>query len=66
MSQSGYEKLIVNMGDSDHGMRDTVVRVSGPWEAESEEECEAIPTTWNLGPLARGGATLSVDIDVKL
>ena len=28
--QIGYEKLIVNMMDNDHGMHDTVVRVSGP------------------------------------
>jgi len=43
--QSGCEKLIVNMVDNDHGMRDIVVQVSGPWEAKLEEECGAIPTT---------------------
>jgi len=59
------KKLIVNMVDSDHGMCDTVVRVSGSWEAESEE-CRAIPTIWNLGPLTQEGATLSADIEAKL
>ena len=27
--QSGCKKIIINMIDSDHGMRDTVVRVTG-------------------------------------
>ena len=40
--QSGVEKIIVNMLDINHGMRDIVVRVTGPWEAESEDEREAI------------------------
>ena len=37
--QSGVEKVIINMVDNDHGMRDTVVQVTGPWEAEYEDEC---------------------------
>jgi len=41
--QSGVEKIIVNMADSDCGMRDTVVRVSGPWDANSKEEGGVIP-----------------------
>jgi len=65
MPQSGCEKLIMNMVDNDRGMRDVVGRVSGPWEAESEE-CEAIPTIWNLGLIAQGGVTLSADIEAKL
>ena len=56
VSQSGCKKIIVNMTDNDHGMRDIVVRVIGPWEAESEDERGAIPTMWNLGQVARGGA----------
>ena len=39
--------------------------LSGPWEVESEE-CGAILTTWNLGSVVRGGATLSIDIEAKL
>ena len=31
--QGGCIKLIINMVDSDHDMRETVVRVTGPWEA---------------------------------
>ena len=41
--QSGVEKIIVNMVDSDHGMRDTWVQVTGPCKAESEDEREASP-----------------------
>ena len=47
-------------------MRDTVVHVTGPWEAESVDECEVVPTTWNLGSLSQGGVSLSADIKVKL
>ena len=28
--QSGVEKIIVNMVDNDHGMQDTIVRVTSP------------------------------------
>jgi len=39
-----WEKLTVNMVDNNHVMHDSVIHVSGPREAESEE-CGAIPTT---------------------
>ena len=61
--RSGCEKLIMNMVDNNHNMRDTVIRVSGPWEAELEKERGASPTTWNLGPVAQ---TCSVEIEAKL
>ena len=54
ISQSGCEKIIANMVDSD------------PWEAESEHERGAIPTTWNLGLVTRGGAVLTVEIELKM
>ena len=41
--QSGVEKIIINMVNSDHHMQDTVVRVTGPWDAELEDECGAVP-----------------------
>ena len=43
--QSESEKIIINIVDSDHGMQDTVIQVTGPWEAESEDERGAISTT---------------------
>jgi len=52
--QGVCDKLIVNMVDNDYGMCEIVVRITGPWEAESESECGAAPTPWNLCPLARG------------
>ena len=47
-------------------MRDTVVLVIGLWEAESDDERGAILTTWNLGPVAPGGAVLTAEIELKL
>ena len=63
--QSGCEKII-NMVDSDHGMRNTVIRMTGPLEAESKGERGAISITWNLGAVARGETLSSADIEVKL
>ena len=40
--QSGVEKIIVNMIDSDHSMRDTVFQVTGLWDAESKDGCGSI------------------------
>ena len=39
---SGVEKIIVNLIDSDHGMQNTIIRVTNPWEAELENERGAI------------------------
>ena len=50
--QTGCEKIIVNIVDSDHGMRNTMVWLTGAWEAESENEHGVIPTAWNLGRVA--------------
>jgi len=38
--QKSYDKLIVNMHDSDHGWCDSVVRVKGPWKVLAEEHSE--------------------------
>ena len=54
------------MVDSDHSMWDTVIHVTGPWEAESVDKNGVVPTIWNLGPLSRERASLSMDIEVKL
>jgi len=64
--QSGYENTIINMVDSDYGMRDTVVRVTDLWEVESEDEHGSIPTTCNLGLVTWGGAVLAAEIEMKL
>jgi len=53
VSQGGCDKLIVNMVNSDHGMRETVVRITGPLAAESESERVAVPAAWNLCPPSR-------------
>jgi len=42
-TQSGVEKVIVNIINNDHGMRDTMVRVTGSWEVESEDEHGVVP-----------------------
>ena len=54
------------MIDNDHGMRDTVVRVTGSWEVDSEDECGAVPVTWNLNAGSQVGALPTTDVKVKL
>ena len=58
VTQGGCDKLIVNMVDIDHSMREIVVRITGQWEAELEGERGAVPTTWNLCPPAGGSVAL--------
>ena len=40
--QSWVEKIIINMVDNDCDMRDTVVRMFGPWDVDSEKERGAV------------------------
>jgi len=54
------------MVGNDDGMRDTVVRVTGPWEANSEDERRAILVAWNLVLVSHGGALPTADIEGKL
>ena len=63
---SGGEKITVNIVHSDHDMRDTVVRVTGPWAAESENDRGIIPIVWNLGSAPHGWALPTTDIEAKL
>ena len=42
--QKGCDRLIVNKPDSDHGWRDSVIRIVEPWEAAAEEDHERVPT----------------------
>jgi len=42
------------MVNSDHDMRETMVRITSPWEAELESERRVILTSWNLSQPAWG------------
>ena len=46
-SPERVEKIIVNMVNCDHDIRDTVVRVTDPWD-KSKDEHGSIPIIWNL------------------
>ena len=59
------EKVIVNIVNDDHGMRDTVVWVSGLWETELEDEHGAVPVSWNLDSSSYGGTLPTTDVEVK-
>jgi len=57
--------MIVNMVDSDYGMRDSVI-VSGPCDAESYDERGAIPVAWNSNAGSCEGTLPSADVEGKL
>ena len=52
------------MVNSDHGMQDIVVWVTGPWEAESEDECG--PSHLELGLQLSWGTLPTTDVEAKL
>ena len=54
------------MVDSDHGMQDIVIRVTGPWDTELEDERGAIPIVWNIDPSPYRGTLPTVDDKAKL
>ena len=54
------------MVNNDHGMRDTVVQVTGLWEAESEDERGAVPVAWNLYYGSHGEILPTSDVEAKL
>ena len=43
-----------------------VVRVTGKWEAESEDERRAVSVSWNLESNSHGRTLLTADVEVKL
>ena len=63
--QSGIEKVIVNIVNNDHSMRDTVVRVTGLWEAESKDERRAVPIAWNLDSGSHGEILPTADVEAS-
>ena len=54
------------MVDSDRGMQDTVVRVSGPWDADWEDEHVAVLVVWNLNVGTCVGTLPAADVEAKL
>ena len=48
--RKGWQKLIVNLVDNEHGWNGTVVRVFGPWEAILKSVCGLVPLSWNMDP----------------
>ena len=56
--RSGCDGSIINLVGSDHGWHDTIIRVSGPWEAVQAKDRGRVLTMWNRGPVPKGGAPL--------
>ena len=50
-ARSSFDKLIINLANSDNGWRDTVIRIYGNWETVLKKDCGAVPTAWNKGTL---------------
>ena len=64
--QSGVEKINVNMVNSDHGIRDTMFRVTGQWDVESKYEHGIVLVIWNLDSSPHGGTLSTANVEAKL
>jgi len=53
------------MVNNGHGMRDTMVPVTGPWEAELKDERGAIPVAWNWDSDSHGRTLPIVGVEAK-
>ena len=42
-----------------------MVRVTGPWEAESKYMDRVVPIAWNLGSVSHVGTLHTVDVEEK-
>jgi len=60
------EKIVINMVDSNRGMRDTVVWVSDQWDVDSEDEREDVLVVLNLDTGTHRGTLSTIDVKVKL
>ena len=56
--QRGCDKLVVNIPDSNHGWRDSVVRITGPWEALAENHGRVL-MSWNTRPVRQESESMS-------
>ena len=54
VSRSGCDKLLINLMDSDHGWRDTIVRVFEPLDVALDKDYGRVPVAWNRGPIPKG------------
>ena len=48
-----WQKLIINLSDSDNGWNCTVIRVFGPWKAAAKSDRGSIPRAWNTGVITQ-------------
>ena len=60
------EKLIVNLVDSNHEWRDTVIRVYGAWEAAQQRNHGPIQTVWNEGKHVHREIPITTEIEKRV
>jgi len=63
---NSLEKLVVNLADSNHGWRETVICVCGATEAAIQKDHSVLPTAWNQGVLQHGGVSVTTKVQEKV
>jgi len=65
-ARSDLERMIVNLADSDHGWRETVIRDFVAWEAVAQKDRDVIPTAWNQGALHHDGISVTAEVQERI
>ena len=64
-SDSGLERLIVNLADNDYDWRETVIRVFGAWEAVAQKD-RVMSMTCNQGVLQHGSVSVAAEVQERV
>ena len=63
--RNGSDRLIVNLADSDHEWRDTVIRIMG-LETIQQKYRQTIQTAWSKGTLAHKEAPVTAEVEQRV
>ena len=61
-AQSGIERSIVNLADSDHGWCETIIRVFGAWDAAAQKDRGVFPMAWHQRVLQHSGVSVMMKV----
>jgi len=58
--------MIVNLMNSDHGWCETIIQVSGAWEAAAQKDHGFVLMAWNQGTLQHGGFSVMAEVQERV
>ena len=64
--KSGFERLVVNLADNDHGWHDTVIRIHEAWEMVMRKDHGTIPIVWSKGTLVHREIPIMTEVEKRV